>query len=73
MKQFIVNIPENKEALFLGYLKSMNIADFTENEIETSIPDFQKTIVRERIKKYHSNIDQYFTRADLDKKIKMSS
>jgi hypothetical protein len=73
MKQFIVNIPENKEALFLGYLKSMNIADFTENEIETSIPDFQKTIVRERIKKYHSSTDQYFTRADLDKKIKMPS
>jgi hypothetical protein len=73
MKQFIINIPENKEALFLDYLKSMNIADFTESESDINVPEFHKTIVRERIEKYHRSSDEYFTRADLDKKIKMPS
>lgn len=51
MRHVVINFPDNKYNLFLELLKQLNIEEVEMQEI----PEFQKEIVRSRIKNSEKN------------------
>ncbi len=68
MKHFTITIPDNKENIFVDMMKSINYVKNIEEITSFDIPEEHKQIVRERVKKYSTEI--YLDWNDIEKNIK---
>lgn len=69
MKSFNITIPDNKESLFLEWMKSISFVKKIEEVTDVDIPEEHKQIVRQRIKKYENKPDSYLSWDDIERKI----
>lgn len=71
MKQFTITIPDNKENIFIEWMKSISFVKNIEEVPVIDIPEEQKKIVRERIQRMEANPESCLTWEHIESKIKL--
>ena len=69
MKQFTITIPDNKVRIFIELMKNISFVKKIEEDYTMDIPEEHKKIVRERVKKYQNNPENYLEWGDIENKI----
>lgn len=72
MKQFTIQIPDNKVDLFVELMKSISFVKSIEEDKIADIPEEHKSVVRERIQKYENSGKEYLEWDDIEEKLKSS-
>ncbi len=73
MKQITINVPENKLNFFIELVNSLGFtkSSIKEEADDITVPEWQKKIVRERVKKFKKNPQKVFSQKEVDKQIKL--
>jgi len=67
MKQFTITIPDNKESIFIEWMKSISFVKKIEAVEKSDLPEWHKAILDERLASYKSSPGNVI---DLDKACK---
>lgn len=70
MKQITINIPETKFRFFIELTKQLGLEISQEKTVDFIVPEWQKELVRERIK--NSKPEDYVSWETLEKQLKLS-
>ncbi len=70
MKQFTIQIQDNKVDLFVELMKSISFVKSIEENKIADIPEEHKLVVRERIQKYGDETDNYLEWNKIEEKLK---
>ena len=70
MKQLTINIPDNLYASVVELFKHIPKVTIQE-QADIEIPEWQKKIVRERVKKFKKNPKKVFPQKQVDKLVKL--
>ncbi len=70
MRQLTISVPDNLYDSVLDLFKHIPKVTIQEEE-EFKVPEWQKKIVRERIKKFKKNPKKVFSQKEVDKRIKL--
>jgi hypothetical protein len=70
MKQITINIPETKFQFFIELTKQLGLEISQEKTVDFIVPEWQKELVRERIK--NSKPEDYVSWETLEKQLKLS-
>ncbi len=69
-RRIVLDIDSNSNAdALIDYIKSLDYVRIEEDNFE--VPEWQKELVRQRIKKNGDNLDNYISIDELDKHIKL--
>ena len=74
MKQFTIQVHENKADLFVELMESISFVklvkeDIVKEENVLDIPEEHKSVVRERIHQYGDKTDKYLDWSEIEKKL----
>jgi hypothetical protein len=71
MKTYSITIPDNKENIFIEWMKSVSFVKKIEAISDNDIPDEHKQLVRQRIKRIEDNPESVMSLEDIENKIKL--
>lgn len=71
MKQISVTIPDNKETLFIEFMKKLSFVKGIEKLDNMDIPELHKNIIDQRTKNYMDHAESYRDWEDLQKEINL--
>lgn len=69
MKQFTIQVHENKADLFVELMESISFVRLVKEENVLDIPEEHKSVVRERIHQYEDKTDKYLDWSEIEKKL----
>lgn len=69
MKQFTIQVHENKADLFVELMKSISFVRLVKEENVLDIPEEHKSVVRERILQYGDKTDKYLDWSEIEEKL----
>lgn len=69
MKQFTIQVHENKADLFVELMESISFVKLVKEENVLDIPEEHKSVVRERIHQYGDKTDKYLDWSEIEKKL----
>lgn len=70
MKQFTIQIPDNKVDQFIELIKNITFVKSIEEDKIADIPEEHKSVVRERILKYGDKTHSYLKWDEIEEKLK---
>jgi hypothetical protein len=71
MKTYSITIPDNKESLFIEWMKSISFVKKIEIVSDIDIPEEHKQLVRQRIKQMEEHPESMMSWEDFEKEIKL--
>ncbi len=71
MKTYSITIPDNKENLFIEWMKSVSFVKKIEDISDIDIPEEHKQLVRQRMKQLEENPKSMLNWEDIESKIKL--
>ncbi|HRY33520.1 MAG TPA: hypothetical protein P5531_11180 [Bacteroidales bacterium] len=71
MKTYSITIPDNKENLFIEWMKSVSFVKKIEDVSDIDIPEEHKQLVRQRMKQLEENPKSMLNWEDIESKIKL--
>jgi hypothetical protein len=71
MKTYSITIPDNKENLFVEWMKSISFVKKIEVISDIEIPEEQKQLVRQRMKQMEEHPESMMSWEDIENKIKL--
>lgn len=69
MKQFTIQVHENKADLFVELMESISFVRLVKEENVSDIPEEHKSVVRERIHQYGDKTDKYLDWSEIEEKL----
>ena len=69
MKQFTIQVHENKANLFVELMESISFVRLIKEEKVSDIPEEHKSVVRERIHQYGVKTDKYLDWSEIEEKL----
>lgn len=69
MKQFTIQVHENKADLFVELMESISFVRLVKEEKVLDIPEEHKSVVRERIHQYGDKTDKYLDWSEIEEKL----
>jgi uncharacterized protein YlbG (UPF0298 family) len=69
MKQFTIQIPDNKVDFFVELMKSISFVKSIKEDKIADIPEEHKSVVRERIQKYENSPKSYLEWEEIEEKL----
>jgi len=71
MKTYSITIPDNKENLFIEWMKSVSFVKKIEDVSDIDIPEEHKQLVRQRMKQMEEHPESMLSWEDIENKTKL--
>lgn len=71
MKTYSITIPDDKESLFIEWMKSISFVKKIEAISDIEIPEEHKQLVRQRMKQMEEHPESMMSWEDIENKIKL--
>ena len=71
MKTYSITIPDNKENLFIEWMKSVSFVKKIEDISDIDIPEEHKQLVRQRMKQMEEHPESMLSWEDIENKTKL--